>query len=282
MFLLRMISRIPLSVLYILSDILFLAGYHVFRYRRKIVQENLARSFPQKTSAELKKTAKSFYRRLCDYVVETLKLLTISPKALETRMKYTNPELIHRLFDEGHTVIFLASHQFNWEWLLAVGSIHFQVPLRFVFQRVSSSFFERVSLACRMRFGAMPVERNQVAREAMRMRNEVQGIALVADQYPGHGEDKRYRTQFLRQDTAFFEAPDQLAVLIQAHVIFLRVGRQRRGYYTTEAILIATPPYEKERPGIVEQYARETEHAIEVDPAGWLWSHNRWKDRHIT
>ncbi|MFM5956873.1 MAG: lysophospholipid acyltransferase family protein, partial [Dolichospermum sp.] len=78
MLFLRLISYLPFSVLYRISDFLFFVSYRLIKYRRAIVWSNLRNSFPEKSAFELKKIERDFYSCLCDYGVETLKLLTIS------------------------------------------------------------------------------------------------------------------------------------------------------------------------------------------------------------
>ena len=67
MFFLKILSRLPLSVLYIFSDFLFMMSYYVIGYRLKVVRKNLRNSFPNKSDEELKKIEKQFYRDLCDF-----------------------------------------------------------------------------------------------------------------------------------------------------------------------------------------------------------------------
>ena len=71
------LARLPLPVLYLLSDFLFVLIYHVVRYRRRLVDENLSVCFPAKDEAWRKATGRRFYRNFADYIVETLKLLHI-------------------------------------------------------------------------------------------------------------------------------------------------------------------------------------------------------------
>ena len=49
------LSLLPLRVLYVLSDLLYVLTYHVIRYRRNVVRENLRTSFPEKSEAEIKR-----------------------------------------------------------------------------------------------------------------------------------------------------------------------------------------------------------------------------------
>jgi Kdo2-lipid IVA lauroyltransferase/acyltransferase len=277
MFFLRLLSQLPFSVLYLFSDFLFVMSYYVVGYRTKIVRKNLLNSFPQKTDKELKQIEKQFYKDLCDYGVETLKLLTISKEELMKRMVYKNPEIIQPFADRCESIILLTSHQFNWEWLLVSGCVYLPFHVDFIYQKQRSELFDSFSLMGRTRFGAHPVERNQVAREAIKRKNILRGVAIMADQFPGHENDKKYWTTFLHQETAFFLGLSQLAHITQYPAVFFGVKKIKRGHYEAEGTVVSFPPYEKDSQQIVEDYVKATEKIIHQYPSGWLWSHNRWK-----
>ncbi len=149
--------------------------------------------------------------------------------------------------------------------------------LYFVYQEQQSNFFNDLSLDMRTRFGAYPIKREAVGRESLRRKDHLRAIAIVADQFPGQGQNKRYWTKFLHQDTAFFLGIGQLAVLLQYPVFFFKVKKIKRGYYETEGLFISSPPYEKASNSMVDAYANVLEKSIQEYPDGWLWSHNRWK-----
>jgi KDO2-lipid IV(A) lauroyltransferase len=277
MFFLKLLSRLPFPILYAFSDFLFVVSYYVIGYRINVVRKNLRSSFPEKTTGELKQTEKQFYKDLCDYGVETLKLLTISKEELMKRLVYKNPEIAQPFADRGQSIILLTSHQFNWEWLLTSGCLYLPFKVDFVYQRQSSKLFDNFSLESRSRFGAYAIERSQVAREAIRRKNVLRGVAIMADQFPGLDRDKKYWTTFMNQETAFFLGLGQLAYITQYPAIFFGVRKIKRGYYEAEGFVVSQPPYEKESQQIVEDYVKATEKIIRQNPSGWLWSHNRWK-----
>lgn len=279
MFFLRLLSRLPFPILYLFSDFLFFVSYRLLKYRRKIVIQNLRNSFPAKKEDEIRAIEKKFYANLCDYSVETLKLLTIDRNDLNARMVYKNPELITPYKEKDQSVIYVTSHQFNWEWLVAAGSIALPLPVDFVYQPPSSDFFNQFSLLSRTRFGGYPIKRADVAREIIKRREITRGVAIVADQFPGHDNDKKYWTTFLGQETAFFQGTNQLAFMTQYPVFFAKMSHPKRGYYEVELILISSPPYEKDNYDMIENYVKATELVIKGDPAGWLWSHKRWKKK---
>jgi KDO2-lipid IV(A) lauroyltransferase len=282
MFLVKLLSRIPLAALYLFSDFLFFIAYHVIRYRRKLVKKNLTASFPDKSLEALAKIEKEFYKNLCDYAVETLKLLTITKEELGKRMTFTTPEIPAKYKDQNKSILILASHQFNWEWLVAAACFNLPMQIDFVYQKVNNNFFDRISTECRTRFGAYAIKRDEVARETVKRRNIVRAVATMADQYPGYAHDKKFSTTFLNQDTVFFYGVNQLALLTQYPVIFYQIYKIKRGYYETRAIEVEQPPYEKDSNDVIEKYIAAVEKVIRENPSGWLWSHNRWKKRHLS
>jgi len=281
MFFLRILSALPLGILYIFSDFLFFIAYRLVGYRRKMVMKNLRNSFPEKTEAECRAIERQFYKNLCDYAVETLKLLTISKEDLAKRMQFTDIGIIEKYKSQGQSVVILSSHQFNWEWLLTSGNFNLPVPVDFVYQPQRNQLFEKFSMQCRTRFGAHGISRYNVARELIKRKAIQRGVAIVSDQYPGLGSDKKYQTKFLGQDTVFFLGAYQIAQLTQYPAVYARVKKIKRGYYQASFVDIAEPPYEKDDYTMIENYIRAVEDTIHESPAGWLWSHNRWKTRHL-
>jgi len=275
MFVLRLISKLPLGVLYVISDLIYLLTYYIFKYRRKVVMTNLEKSFPQASKKELEKISKTFFRNLSDYAAETLRLLSMSEAELRKRVVYTNPELIHEYTNKNQSVLLLASHQFNWEWLLAAGCLQLAVPIDFVYLPQRSKLANAFALAVRTRFGAHAIPRESVGREAIRRKDIIRGTAIVADQYPGHSNHRRYWATFLGQRTAFFHGISQLATLQNAAAYFGASRKISRGHYEVTLVKLADPG---DGLKIIDRYITESEKVIREQPAGWLWSHRRWKN----
>ncbi|MCX8490842.1 MAG: lysophospholipid acyltransferase family protein [Cyclobacteriaceae bacterium] len=277
MLLLRVLAKLPFSVLYLFSDFLFFISFRLIKYRREIVWSNLKGSFPTKSHEELRAIERSFYVNLCDYAVETLKLLSVSEEELSRRMSFANPEILQPYADQNQSVILMASHQFNWEWLMVSGGVNLPLKLDFIYQRVSNRSFDHLIMQCRTHFGAYPIERKQTAREVIRRKEITRAIAIVGDQFPNH--EKKHWVPFLNQETAFFLGLGQLTVLTQCPAFFVRSKKIKRGYYKAEIIPLTVPPYEKGSQMVVDKYAGVTESFINEQPDNWLWSHARWKHK---
>ena len=106
----------PYWLLHLKSDCLRFLAYHVVRYRRKVVRENLVRAFPDKDLEAIKASERRFYRNLFDVVMETPKLLHPKNDCFDGRVTITNPEMIVRLQEQGKSLFYAIPHSGNWEW----------------------------------------------------------------------------------------------------------------------------------------------------------------------
>ena len=116
-------SALPFRMLYILSDFNYLLMYRVGRYRRKVVRENLKKSFPEKSKEKRLQIERRFYRYLSDYMLEDLKMLHMSPEDLYQRMTYKNTEQYLELTEKYGGIIVMIPHYANYEWLIGMGAI---------------------------------------------------------------------------------------------------------------------------------------------------------------
>ena len=111
--------------MYLLSDILFFIAYHLAGYRRKVVRENLAACFPEKSKQELREIERQYYRHMCDLLIEGAYNLFASPDAIKRRYRLTNRQLVDRYYEQGRTVVLMSAHYGNWEYM--VSSLNMQM-----------------------------------------------------------------------------------------------------------------------------------------------------------
>jgi KDO2-lipid IV(A) lauroyltransferase len=129
----------------------------------------------------------------------------------------------------------------------------------------------------RARFGANPVEKNQVFRETLRKRNILHIIGLVADQSPPRSDLNVYWTRFLNQETAFYNGMERIGFSFNMPIIYAKMKRLKRGFYEIEFVELESEPAGKIPGTIIRKYAEILERHIKENPTDWLWSHNRWK-----
>ncbi|GAB3920710.1 lysophospholipid acyltransferase family protein [Larkinella terrae] len=272
----RFFSKLPISFLYAISDVLFFLMAYIIRYRKKVIDLNLKRSFPEKSDTERLLIAKKFYRNFADVLVETFKLPGFSPTELKNRVTFINPEVVQDKLAQGQAVLIMASHQCNWEWAPSASVVN-GMPADAVYKKLTNELSERLVYYIRSNFGAKPVPMKQLLREMVTRRNEARLIALVADQIPDQPEFG-YWTTFMHQETPFYPGPERLARSFNLPVFYIEMQRIRRGHYSLTFYPIAEPPYANLTDGdILNRYRDRLEQTIQEAPSDWLWSHKRWK-----
>jgi len=273
---LYLVSLLPFWVLYLISDFLFVIVYYIIGYRRKVVQENLQNSFPEKTAEERRSIEKKYYQHLCDLVVETVKMITISHKGVAKRLSSPNPEILYDYFADKRSVIGALGHYGNWEVANLGLSFYLDITLLVVYKPLSNKLFDDFFIKVRSRFGSKLVAMKNTTRTMVKYKDECTFSALVADQTPVKHE-AFYFTNFLNQPTAFFLGIEKLAKLTGQVVVFCDVKRVKRGYYETTFIPITENPKETAEYEITNAYIKCLETMIRREPQYWLWSHRRWK-----
>lgn len=272
----RLLSHLPLSLLYRLADVLNFLLARLIRYRHSVIEANLSQSFPTKSPAEIQQLIRGYYHNLTDLLVETLKLPALSADELRQRVSYTNADPIRMLLANNQTVLIMASHQANWEWLPPAAVLN-GMAADSIYKQLENPFFERLMRRIRATFGANPVPTNRLLRDMATRRREPRLIALVADQMPDTPEHG-YWMEFMHQDTPFYPGSERLARSLNLPVYYIEMVRLRRGYYEATFIPLAQPPYTGLPMGtILERYRDLLENTIRAHPADWLWSHRRWK-----
>jgi KDO2-lipid IV(A) lauroyltransferase len=275
----RILSRVPLEILYRISDLLFPVIYWVVRYRRPVVRRNLLRSFPEKSLDEIKLIERKFYRYFCDILMETVRQLSISEQEMRSRMVFSNEELMMEQLRKGKSVMLMTGHYCNWEWGL---SVSYYTPDGFkvypVYQRLNNAGFEELMLEIRGHLGGYCVEKDELVRTMFRLRKENKhGVyGMISDQSPLR-KFIRYRMEFLNQDTPVFLGTEQLARKYDYPVFYLDIRRVGRGYYECEVVPVSLEPALSAEYEITNRFMLMLEQSIHRQPEFWLWSHNRWK-----
>ena len=78
-----LLSLLPMRILYLLSDFLYLIFFYLIGYRKKVVLENLQLAFPNKELNELRTIRKKFFKHFTDIFIESIKAFTISEKTIK-------------------------------------------------------------------------------------------------------------------------------------------------------------------------------------------------------
>jgi len=272
-----LISVLPFAVLYLFSDLLFLILFRCVGYRKKVVRQNLRNAFPGKTDEEINVICKAFYHNLCDFMVETFKILTISKKGILERCKF-NPEslaVFSKYADEGKSVIMVMGHMGNWEWAGHQFSLLCRQRLVVLYHPLANKYFDRLMYRMRGRFGTRMIPMKTAFKHMLAHKNELTATVFISDQTPM--PENAYWTTFLNQNTPVFKGTEVIAKKMNLPVVYCCVKKVKRGYYEMFTETLVENPAATGDGEISEMHTRRLEQDIIAQPESWLWSHKRWK-----
>jgi len=274
---LYLLSYLPFKALYLLSDLLYVLVYKVFAYRKKVVTMNLKKSFPEKSTKEIERIRSDFYSYLCDFIVETIKTISITPDAVKKRFKCGDISILEHYYKQKQSVIIVMGHLGNWE----LGGAYFsQLPvhkLYVIYHPLKNKHFDKLFNWTRTRLGNETYPMKSTFRGMIKNRNKLTATVFVADQTPAPGS--AHWMSFLNQDTAVFKGTEVIARKLDYPIIYVSMIRIKRGQYAFHSELLVGHPQELSENEVTELHTKRLEQDILNHPETWLWSHRRWKHK---
>ena len=275
----RLVNLLPLRILYVLSDFLYLILYYFPSYRRKVVETNLKNAFPEKSDKDLKCIEKKFYKHLADMFIETFKAGFLSRKELEKRFTVSGAEIVNKLYDEKRDIIAVLGHYNNWEMALLLAEKIKPKPF-VIYKPLQNKYFDRLINNQRTKHGMGITAMSMVIKVILQSRKDkINTISMIlSDQTPPKNEIQ-YWTNFLNQDTPVYTGVEKIARKYDMAVVYFHIRKIKRGYYRLEIEKLVDNPKDMAENMITEAHVRRLEEIIREKPEYWTWSHRRWKHK---
>lgn len=254
---------------------LFWILYYLIKYRKKVVESNLQKSFPQYSKEELKKIEKGFYKYLSNLIIETFLLGTYSDEQLLNKVEIINYGLLASLLTKGSSCFVLTAHFQNWEYAGTALGVKSNDRVAAIFKPLKNKWFNQWIVKTRTKFGSILVSMHDV-KKILSLKEENVAIYMVADQTPSNTISSHW-VNFLNRQTAFFHGAEKMAKKMNIPVFYAHVDRNPSGGYLLRFELISDDPLNTPSGWITEKYASIVEAKIIENPSFWLWSHKRWK-----
>lgn len=280
---LYLLSLQPWWMHYLWSDCVFFPFvYHVMRYRKPLVRQQLRDCFPEKTDAERRQIERDFYHWFCDYVVESIKQISMSRDDLRRHMTFEGLDTLCREFaasDAPLCVVYLG-HYNNWEWITSI-ALHADPEMRCaqVYHPLENEAFDRVMTKSRCKCGSDNVPMKETLRYILSRKREGTKVIMgfIADQSP-YLYHIRHWMQWMNHESPVIIGAESIGQKVGAMYYYLDVQRVKRGYYHT--VVRRLEPVEGPTPfPVTEAFMHALGESIKRDPAPWLWTHKRWKHK---
>lgn len=271
----KLLSFIPLPVLYLVSDFAYVLLYYVFGYRKKVVMGNLSIAFPEKADKERKKIMKAFYHNFCDTFIEMIKMFSWSTEEIKKRFT-CNIEVLNDLAGKEQSIQIVSGHYFNWEIAnLGLGALS-KLPFIGVYMPVRNKVMDQIMFKVRSKTGTILVAATDFKTQVREHLKEQYALVLVGDQNPGNPA-KAYWTNFFTKPAPFVLGPEKGAKMNNTAVIYADFYKVKRGFYACKLELITTSPLQYEDGQLTRLFVDKIESSLRQRPANYLWSHRRWK-----
>jgi len=273
-----LLSKLPMRVLYALSDAVCVVVHRVVRYRLGVVRQNLSSAFPEKSERELRRIERGFYHYFCDQFVETVKSVSMTQAEMMRRMQFVGLDVVRQsLGDDRKFLFIMLGHFGNWEW---IASLQYWLPEMHctqIYHRLRQPAWDRLLLRIRNRYGGESIKMKKTLRRLLELRRETRRcvVGFIADQLPQWGSI-HYFTPFLNHDTAVYTGAEHISKRIGSVMVYGRVTRLKRGYYRCEIVPLSNRPEDAADFQLTDRYFQMLETDIRLHPEIWLWSHKRW------
>ncbi len=251
---------------------------YLLRYRRSIITDNLAISFPEKSKEEIKHLVWSNYMFLAEVAIDTISLAGANDAYKDLAVNWVNADEMHHALD-GKDWIAMSAHYGCWEYLPLWGRQQEGHIFMSVYHPMKSVVFELFYQRIRaMSDNIVQVPMKQTVRYYLLNRGGKKNhvIGLLSDQSPILRADSHWFT-FFNRPTVFNDGAEALALKFKLPVYFAHSQRVAPGRYIVRCDEIYDGNEQVAPHEITQRYIMRLEEMIRESPELWTWSHHRWR-----
>lgn len=271
------LSILPMRVLHIFSDLIYVILYYVIGYRKKIVRNNLQLAFPEKSRQELLQIEKRSFHHFIDIFMEMIKSFTISEKEISKRFVFKNLDVLNDFYDNKKSLIIMTGHYANWEWVVNFTNL---TPYDgyAAYKQIKNKYFDKKMKSSRTKFGAnfIPTKKFLELLDNKSKTNELAVYGLISDQSPKL-KKIHYWSNFMGVNVPIHTGAEMLAKKYNYPVIYFQTKRVKRSYYESTLKVLAENPRDFKDYEITDMFLRELEGQIKNKPEFYFWTHKRFK-----
>jgi KDO2-lipid IV(A) lauroyltransferase len=248
--------------------------YRVFRYRKAVIESNLATSYGITQQPDLEEAVKENYH----FLAKMLRQIVVPPstRLLKKQMKLLPCPEFDQWLGENKSVLITFGHIGNWEWAGSFIGLNYPDQVCALYKKIKSGQINKLMLNRRLTHVNYLVEIGQIGELLRLMKKKPLLVLMIADQNPGSDQGIIW-ARFMNRDTAFVNGPETLALRYQLPVVYMNIQSQPGGQYALNCIPIYDGEEKVEAGIITQRFADQLEKNIRSNGMEWLWSHRRWK-----
>lgn len=275
----RSLDLLPTRLLLSIGDIIGILWFHVVRFRRALVLENLRSALgPHVSEDRLCLIARENFKHYGRCFVEVLQSFAWETEDFRERVDLVGMEHLVPYRARGEGGFFLVSHTGNWEFGAPAG-VSRGLDLDIVVKRPKSRLFARLfqSMREKRKYGVFP--ETGTAKDILRSLGSGRFVGFMLDQFMG--PPIGLPVKFFGKEAGTAVALALFADKTDAPVFPGYSWRQPNG----RVQVVIEPPIAVDLPedrnarlyARTQAYNDAIERIVRKHPEQWLWLHRRWK-----
>jgi KDO2-lipid IV(A) lauroyltransferase len=268
---------LPFSLLYLLSDFVFIIVYRIIGYRKKTVRENMAMTLTHLSEKERLIIEKKFYHHMCDLFLEMIKTMTISKEEICKRYAFKNIEVYKEIEKKEKSIAIMCAHYASYEWAVSL-NYHSHYKSYGIYKKLKNPYFDKLVHKIRSKFKAILITTKETIPTIIKNNNNniLSVYGFASDQSPKENTAFHY-AKFMGIEVPVHTGAEMLAKRYNMNVVFLKTKKIKRGYYEGSIEMLSENPKEVPNYELTDQFLKLVEQQIYEAPEYYLWTHKRWK-----
>lgn len=276
---LRMLAvRLPARMATRIGVGLGLLGYHVIRYRRAQIKEQMSLALEMSPcNPELKRLVRANFVHYGLLVVEFLRIRLLRASPLESAVQFQGEDHLREALAEGKGALILSAHLGNYD-VSAVALALRGFPMMIVSKPLKLKAIERFWMEERSASGLEISLSHGSIRDILKALRAGKAVVFVLDQF---ASAEQVWVEFFGRPASTLPAPAVLTQRTGAPVLPIFAHRRADGTHGIEIFPVL--PFEEcgDRDRTIkhntQRYTGVIEAAVRRHPEQWTWIHRRWK-----
>ncbi len=254
-------------------------AYKIFGTRKKVVLDNLRKSFPEKSEQEIREIALNTYVNFTKTVIDYIRFPILNKRKILDLFIIEGKENLDWIIENGKGAVMVAGHFGSWE-LMGAALAQMGYPISYLVGEQHNKYVDDIMNEYRKMMGIHIIHMGVAVRGVIRTLRNNGMVALLADQ--NAGKDGIF-IDFLGRKASAHQGPAVFAIKTGAPIIFGSTTFLPNGKYKFTIKLLTfnhlNKLSEENIRKVTQAHNNLLEKAIRKNPDHWFWMHKRWKTR---
>jgi Kdo2-lipid IVA lauroyltransferase/acyltransferase len=274
----RLIRLVPLDIARVVARRLADIVYFLVPIRKKVVLENLSKSFAgERSKKEILKIARMTYQQFAQTMVELIFFPKLTPKDISEMVLMQNLPLLEAVSKLGKGAVFVGAHFGNWELMGA--ALAQRYPVSYVIGRQENTMVDDLLNSYRTEKGIKLIPLKMALRQVLKTLKKNEFVAILADQ-DAH-EDGVF-VDFFGRPASTPKGPALFALRSGCPLVTGHIFRENNRFRVIFDVVARPNPSgdeEKDIRDYTQSYVKILEGYCRRSPENWFWLHRRWKTK---